>query len=296
MENGHYHRCVVVEGPPGIGKSTMAWLIGKRWCDRSMFDDLGILVHLKLRDRSVREASQLSELFRHPDPHVTAAVVATVAAVGGKGSVLMLDGFDEQAVDLQGKSLIAKVIRGNELPGVTLIITARPSSSQTLFRFRQGCGFQDQLIEVLGFRKREVDTYIDRLLRANGTLLDSFRRYIGCHPHTYSLMSVPMYCAMLVEMYTNHSGVGKPIPRTITELYVAFTQVLLVLHEKDEAEQGKMHSDCVKLSAMYEIHVIQLTSLSHSAHAHKTRCAKCHHYFPFQPLPWSHVVVNARMQ
>ena len=285
MENGHYHRCVVVEGPPGIGKSTLAWLIGKRWCDRSMFDDLGILVHLKLRDRSVREASQLSELFRHPDPHVTAAVVATVAAVGGKGSVLMLDGFDEQAVDLQGKSLIAKVIRGNELPGVTLIITARPSSSQTLFRFRQGCGFQDQLIEVLGFRKREVDTYIDRLLRANGTLLDSFRRYIGCHPHTYSLMSVPMYCAMLVEMYTNHSGVGKPIPRTITDLYVAFTQVLLVLHEKDEAEQGKMHSDCVKLSAMYEIHVIQLTSLSHSAHAHKTRCAKCHHYFPFQPPP-----------
>lgn len=239
MESGQYYRCVVVEGPPGIGKATLAWLIGKRWRERAMFDDHRILVHLQLRDRSVRDAKQLSDLFRHPDPHVTSGVIAKVTEVGGKGSVLVLDGFDEHVIDLQGKSLITKLIGGKELSGATLIVMARSSAGQVLFRFRQGCGFQDQLVEVLGFRKRDIDSYVDRLLRANGTLLDSFRRYIGCHPHIFALMSVPMYCAMLVETYRSHSGVGKPIPRTITELYVAFAQVLLVLHEKDEAEQGK---------------------------------------------------------
>ena len=238
MENGQHYQCVVVEGAPGIGKSTLAWQIGKRWFERSMFHDHRIFVILKLRDRSVRDAKQVADLFRHPDPHVTKAVVDWLVSVGGRGCVLILDGFDEQIVDLQSKSLIGKIIRGKELPAATLFITARTSASHALLQLRESCGFQDQLIEVMGFRKREVDAYVDRSLRSNATLLDSFRRYIGCHPHIYSLMSVPMNCAIVVEMYRNHNSVGKPIPRTITELYVAFTRVLLALHEKDEAEQG----------------------------------------------------------
>ena len=241
MADGKRYQCVVVEGQPGVGKSTLAWQIGKSWFERSLFDDHPIFVSLELRDRMVRDAKQAADLFHHPDHHVMKTAADWIVRVGGRGCVLILDGFDEQAVDLQSKSAIAKIIKGKELPGATLIITARPLASHALCQFRQGCGFQDQRIEVMGFRKGDIDSYLDRSLRANATLLDSFRRYIGCHPHIYSMMSVPMNCAIVVEMYRNHTGVGKPIPRTMTELYVAFTQVLLVLHEKDQAEQGTVH-------------------------------------------------------
>jgi hypothetical protein len=60
-------RFVLVDGPPGIGKSTFAWEVCRRWDEN--FLEYNIVVLLKLREKWVLNATSLSDLFRYPpDP------------------------------------------------------------------------------------------------------------------------------------------------------------------------------------------------------------------------------------
>ena len=59
-------RFVLVEGPPGIGKSTFAWELCRRWDEIESLRDYHTVVLLKLREKWVLNATSLSDLFRYP--------------------------------------------------------------------------------------------------------------------------------------------------------------------------------------------------------------------------------------
>ena len=62
-------RFILVEGPPGIGKSTFAWEVCRRWDEIESLRDYHTVVLLKLREKWVLNATSLSDLFRYPsDP------------------------------------------------------------------------------------------------------------------------------------------------------------------------------------------------------------------------------------
>ena len=54
---------VLVEGPPGIGKSTLCWELCRKWDTLESLRDFKIVLQLKLRERRVQNASSLGELF-----------------------------------------------------------------------------------------------------------------------------------------------------------------------------------------------------------------------------------------
>ena len=59
-------RFILVEGPPGIGKSTFAWEVCRRWDEIESLRNYHTVVLLKLREKWVLNATQLSDLFRYP--------------------------------------------------------------------------------------------------------------------------------------------------------------------------------------------------------------------------------------
>lgn len=54
---------VLVEGPPGIGKSTLCWELCRQWDAFKSLQDFKIVLQLKLREKRVQEASSLCDIF-----------------------------------------------------------------------------------------------------------------------------------------------------------------------------------------------------------------------------------------
>ena len=61
--NGSQAKTVVVQGVPGIGKSTFAWKFCRKWAKGKICQQYNLLVLLCMRDTRVREATKLNELF-----------------------------------------------------------------------------------------------------------------------------------------------------------------------------------------------------------------------------------------
>ena len=59
-------RFILVEGPPGIGKSTYAWKVCRKWDERESLRNYHTVVLLKLREKWVLNATSLSKLLKYP--------------------------------------------------------------------------------------------------------------------------------------------------------------------------------------------------------------------------------------
>ena len=91
---------ILVEGPPGMGKSTLCWELSRQWDAFDSLRDFKLVLQLKLREKRVQEASSLSELFYHSDKELSKAVVEELSRCEGEGLLLILDGFDEMPVSV----------------------------------------------------------------------------------------------------------------------------------------------------------------------------------------------------
>ena len=229
-KDGTLASCIIVEGIPGVGKSTLAWQLGRRWGKKKILQHFQLVIVLRLRDERVQKAHTISELFYHPDPDIQQAVAKWMSTTLGDNVLLILDGYDELPSELQvgDGSMIGRIIKGEELPKLTVLVTSRPSANRNLYQL---CGIQEkcQYIEVVGFGEEEIREYIEHAFKHNLELKEQFLMYIEQRPHIHSLMYVPINCAIVAELFREHKG--KP-PETLTEVYTALTNTLLQRHEQ----------------------------------------------------------------
>ena len=94
-ETGKPLKCVLVEGAPGIGKSTFAWEVCKRWGKGENFQQFSLVVLLSLRDATMHEAKTLAELFNYDDKSMQSQIFADLVRSHGKDLLLVMDGLDE---------------------------------------------------------------------------------------------------------------------------------------------------------------------------------------------------------
>ena len=81
---------VLIEGAPGIGKSTFAWEMCQKWSQHQIFNEYSLVVLLKFRDKRIQEAKSVSDLFHHPNPKLQSDIVHDIELVGGHGLLLIL--------------------------------------------------------------------------------------------------------------------------------------------------------------------------------------------------------------
>ena len=132
-EDGQPVRCVLVEGAPGIGKSTLAWEVCHKWKELDSVKQYKLVVLVDLKQRRAQEATSLSDLFI---PCENINLEEVISGIGnGEGVLIILDGFDELSNHQQQEgSVYSKLIKHEELlPEATVIITNRPSVSANLY-------------------------------------------------------------------------------------------------------------------------------------------------------------------
>ena len=226
-------RYILVEGPPGIGKSTFAWEVCRRWDEIESLRNYHTVVLLKLREKWVLNATKLADLFRYPfQPELSQTIAQELHDSNGRNLLLVLDGFDEVSHSFHETSVIKSILCRQLLPECTIILTTRPSAKHTL---RRVCQPQvDKHVEIIGFTEEERVRYITEVFSKEAELEVNFLKYMFLVPHIKSMMYIPLNCAIIAQVYyeSQQSSHHLAIPRTRTQLYKALTHSLLVRHMK----------------------------------------------------------------
>ena len=238
LPDGSQPKCILVEGAPGVGKSTFAWKLCRKWGKGKLLQQYKLIVLLRLRDNSVRNCKKISDLFKYHKDDIQQAAVKEIQYTGAKGVLLLFEGYDELPEELRSRnSIFLDVITGRELPEATVLITSRPWASEFLLReYRRHIS---QHIEILGFNKANIQSYLESTTSNDPSLLASLKQYISCYPHINSLMFIPLNSAIVVQVYRNSKKDQTLVPKTMTELYSSLVRSLLLRYLFDHSEHGK---------------------------------------------------------
>ena len=219
-------RLVLMEGAPGIGKSTLAWELCKKWERFSCLKDYSLVILLRLREEEVQQISNISQIFHHYYSEDKDALVKEIAKSQGRDILFILDGFDELPKPLQSKGFFLSLIMGTVLPQSTVLVTSRPSATCHLL---VSCRPQIQRhVEVIGFTQESIEAYASSVFSPESEMFKKFKAYISAsyNPAINSLMYVPLNAAIIVEIYRDTKS-DDFLPHTLTELYTQLCVTIL---------------------------------------------------------------------
>ena len=262
-ENGVLPKFVLVEGAPGVGKSTFAWEACRKWGEGKILEDFELVILIKLRDASIRNATCLGDLIQYPrDPAVREKVIDRITKSGGEKVLLLLEGYDELPALLRNEeSIFTKVINGDQFDVGTVLVTSRHWASQPLLLPSDTNRPVSQHIEILGFTGENIKDYISSMLEKEPSLLKDLQQYLESCPHIRSMMYIPLNCAIVVEVFRHSKKESAVIPKTTTELYRSLTQSLLLRHTFSASECKKISLE--DLPSSIKNHFDNLTELAY---------------------------------
>ena len=220
---------VLIEGAPGVGKTTFSWEFCKKWGKGEILQDLSLLLLLPLRDNSLKEAKTLSDLFYHPNPELQQAIVREVASNQGKGVAIWLEAWDElDHKPREEASVFLDLIHGRILPLATVFVTSRPWASEHL---REKCGHRiSQHVEILASAKDQIEHIISKAEAEAqpNSFATKFTDYLSSNPAIRAAMYTPVTAKMSAEVFAWSQLTESPPPTTMTELFTTFTLKTLV--------------------------------------------------------------------
>ena len=231
---------ILVEGAPGVGKSTFAWKLCRKWSKGKILSQYKLVVLLRLRDKHVREAKTLYDLIYYHDPGEQTLIVKEILKSNGKETLLLFEGYDELPAQDKKESVLLQIISGKCLPEATVLVTSRHSASGFIVKYN---GERiSQHIEILGFTKENIQTYINENVK-DSEERQGLERYLSCYPHIRTMMYVPLNIVIVVEVYHQCHDKDKPAPKTMTELYTSLVRTLLIRYLSDNPS----YKHCTKI-------------------------------------------------
>ena len=227
MPDNSQPKVVLIEGAPGVGKTTFAWDQCRQWAEGKLLQDYSIVLLLPLRDNNIRQITSLSSLFRHSKGQVRDEVIRRVVESNGKGCLIWLEAWDELGNDLRSDSLFTQLIQGIQLPAATIYITSRPWATRHLIE--QMGDRISQHTELLALAKEEVENEIRGIIITIHSMTESesgfdFKTHIESNPMIRAAMYTPVSAAIVEQVF--RSSPYDP-PTTVTQLYSAYVLMRL---------------------------------------------------------------------
>ena len=228
-------RLVLIEGAPGVGKTTFSEQFCFKWSQGQRLNNQNLLVLLPLRDNRVRSAKSISDLFHHPQ--LQGAIAQEVESSQGEGVVLWLEAWDELEQRMREESSIfLDLVHGRKLPKATIIITSRPWATKPIVKSTSIR--VDQHIELVTTPTLELGRVL-REERVHPNIRSKFLDYVNYYPAMKAVMHTPVTANIVTDVFKWSRDMESNPPTTVTQLYTAYTCKLLMQHFSGHKAYGK---------------------------------------------------------
>ncbi|XP_068753852.1 NLR family CARD domain-containing protein 3-like [Montipora capricornis] len=249
-------RKVLIEGQPGMGKTTYCNKIAYDWAKNckadDSFPDVQVLLLLKCKDinSELREAIDDQLLPKDIKKEERDKFFTFVWEHQSK-VLLVLDGLDE--LPTHQLSVYKEIIQGRMLSKCYLVVTAR---HETGISVREFC---DTLLEVEGFTKNDAEDFIRRYFKTESNLAQKLLDKLRTDARLRGITANPLNTALLCLLCEDFQG---DLPKGRTLLYHEIVQCVLrkymrkkELPEKDEDLTELYHTElkhlgCIALNGL----------------------------------------------
>ncbi|KAJ7378636.1 hypothetical protein OS493_021938 [Desmophyllum pertusum] len=221
---------VLVEGSPGIGKTTFSLKISHDWSNEKIpqdvsFPEFKLVLLLKCRDirGDIMEAIREQLLPKDMDEKVTKGVMDYIKDIHNQENILIiLDGLDELPKD--GEKHVDILLHRRILPFCYVLATSRQERGIAV---RQKVDF-DILLQIEGFTEEDGFEYIRKHFRHFGPehspkgerLIQAIQENTFLH----ALPSNPLNLLLLCVVFEDYKG---ELPSIRTELYQIIVRCIL---------------------------------------------------------------------
>ena len=244
-------RLLLVEGAPGVGKSTFAWEFCRRWERGEIARQYQLVLLLRLREERISNAKSLEDLIYHPSTRsMCQGITKELENHRGDKTLIILEGFDELPDACRtASSVFLELVSGQLLPLATVMVTSRPWATHVL---HEECSHRIfQHIEILGFTDQQISLYIKSVMSANEAR--DFEEYLKSHPQIRAGMYIPLNSAIVVTVYEESQTSGCAMPTTLTELYTSLTRTILLRYLRGHPEYEKSSKRLQKFNDLPQI-------------------------------------------
>nr|XP_058946250.1 nucleotide-binding oligomerization domain-containing protein 2-like [Pocillopora verrucosa]XP_058946251.1 nucleotide-binding oligomerization domain-containing protein 2-like [Pocillopora verrucosa] len=221
-------RTVLIEGEPGMGKTTYCkkyvydWATKKqqpRGCGSTVFK---VVLLLKCRDihSDVWEAIDDQLLPRDIDEEVKQQFFQFIRE--NQASILLiLDGLDELP---SGKlSMFCELIEGRGLPRCHLVATARHEAGKEV---RRCC---DTLLQIEGFSEKHMKEFVTKYFKERTDLATKLSQRMSRDKNLSEIAANPLNTALLCLLCEEFEGT---LPESRAQLYLDMVECVLRRHRK----------------------------------------------------------------
>ena len=223
------HFRMLIDGAPGVGKTTLCRKFCKDWGAGQILKQFSIVWLLNLREERIAKAKSLDDLFQHYDEDLLREIVQHIKKTGGEGNLMVCDGFDELSrKERTQNSLFLDIIRGKVLPKCSVIISSRPYASQMLQQMKS----ITHHVEIVGFTEKQIKECIRQNI-TDKPKAEELIQQLKQRLDILSLCYTPLNAAITLYVYKQEKHT---LPTTLTQLYT-----LYILHSLKRSV--KIHFD-----------------------------------------------------
>ena len=213
-------KIVMIEGGPGMGKTTLAINICKSWAKDELLQNYDAVILITLRDPEIQESKTIGDLLLIPSDKIRDNVLEEIIKSHGERICFIFEGLDELPYHLQDSPVFTKITE--KLSKCMLIYTSRPDSW-----FFTICA--SQTIQINGFTEKSVDEYILKTFENEPDgkkMAIELKSQVHNNPEVMQILHVPINVAIICLIFFHFLK----LPNTLTELYTLLCLRLILRH------------------------------------------------------------------